>query len=125
MEKYQDIKSKSWGFKSRQTGGVVIEPRFNGVHDFYEGFARIRVDGKEGYIKPDGRFLIGAIFDKTRNFETGLAAISFERRCGFLRTNSTYLFEPRFDLIAEFDSDGVAFVKIGEENGAINKAGGY
>ena len=33
-----------------KTGKVIIEPRFDFADKFYEGFARVSVDGKEGFI---------------------------------------------------------------------------
>ena len=39
-------------------GNWVIEPIFDEAYDFKKGFAEVTLDGKSGFIKPDGTYLV-------------------------------------------------------------------
>lgn len=59
-----------WGFVDR-TGSPVIEAIFEAVGDFTaEDLAWARLDGRDGYLRPDGTWAISPRFDRATSFET-------------------------------------------------------
>ena len=48
-----------WGYRDRDTGIFVMEPRFDDALDFSEGLAAVKVDGRWGYVnkgREDGHY---------------------------------------------------------------------
>ncbi len=54
---------------------MVIQPQFDEVRSFSEGLAKIKIDGKFGYINTNGQIVIQPRFEESSDFQDGLAAI--------------------------------------------------
>ncbi len=54
---------------------VIIEPQFEAAGYFYEGLARVKKDGKWGYVDEDGNMVIPPSFDYAGNFYEGKAIV--------------------------------------------------
>ncbi|HBL60975.1 MAG TPA: hypothetical protein DDZ80_21845 [Cyanobacteria bacterium UBA8803] len=52
-----------------------MAPQFDEVGQFYEQQAAVKVQGKWGFIKPDGKFIIQPRFTQVSRFLEGRAAV--------------------------------------------------
>jgi len=111
-----------WGFMDK-SGKPVIPPRFDAVDRFYEGLARVVLDGRHGYIDTAGNMVLEIPGDRTSgSFSQGLAAVKAGDKFGYIDTKGTMVIAPRFDDAKEFVADR-ARVKIGDAFGYIDKTG--
>ena len=69
--------AKKYGFIDK-SGKVVIEPQFDDVGPFSEGFAGVEKDGKWGFIDKSGKVVIEPQFDDAEPFSEGLAKVRRE-----------------------------------------------
>ena len=100
----------------------VIPGRFDGIRDFSEGLAAVKVDKKWGYIDPFGNFVIEPAYEDARPFADGLAAVKVEGTYGCVDRAGTMVIKPGFDFIAPF-SEGRARVVVGGKHGFIDRSG--
>ena len=66
-----------WGFRGygRSSQRLVIQPRFDAVDSFWEGFAAVAVAGKWGYIDESGKFIVKPRFSWANSFHEEMAAV--------------------------------------------------
>ena len=113
-------------------GRVVVEPVFEGVRGFVDGYAAVRKDGKWGYIDSSGNLVIECEFDWVYDFSEGFAVFRVGDqkggKRGYIDTNGDVVIKPQFDWAYSFDN-GIAHVAFGEffdgEFGYIDTAGSY
>jgi hypothetical protein len=89
---------------------------------WFEGLAKIRSEGRVGYIGRDGKIAIAAKFDEGGRFSEGLARVLIKGKWGFIGRTGRVVISPIFECAATF-SEGRALVKIGSKWGFINKKG--
>ena len=94
-----------YGFIDK-SGKVVIEPQFDYVEPFSEGFARVKKDGKYYFLDKNGKVVIEPQFD-ARDFSEGLAGVKKDGKWGFIDKNGKVVIEPQFDNAGNF-SEGLA-----------------
>lgn len=138
---YESIKGFSDGmasFKRNDKYGFmdtslteVIEPKFDKVGKFHNGFATFRMKkGKEdkvGYINKKGEIVIPAIYDRAEPFSEGVAVVENDGISKIIDENNNVLFETEMYLRG-FSTDGIisAFKFKNEEctkYGFVNKYG--
>ncbi|HOK92116.1 MAG TPA: WG repeat-containing protein, partial [Spirochaetota bacterium] len=51
----------------------IIQPQFDWADDFHEGMARVKKNGKLGYINKEGTLIIQPQFDWAWDFHEGMA----------------------------------------------------
>ena len=81
----EDWKDKKWGYRSKDTGEWVIEPRWSGIaHPFHDGIAIVEDDKKVmiggmdftdrvyGYIYEDGSYLLKPEYPYLSSFNSGI-----------------------------------------------------
>jgi hypothetical protein len=56
----------------------AIAPQFHYAYDFSEGLAKVKVDGKYGYIDTTGKLAIAPQFHYAYNFSEGLAKVKVD-----------------------------------------------
>jgi len=125
----------SFGFID-ESGNVAINPRFQDVRGFSEGFAAVcegdnclktmipSSDRKWGYIDRKGQEVIPPQFDSADSFKEGLASVSIGNKFGYVDKTGKFAINPQYDAAWDFEQ-GVARVGIGSKLGYIDKAGRY
>lgn len=111
-------------------GTYFIEPRFDRIHDFSEGFAAVRVDFDWGFIKPDGSYLVPPVFERVDDFHNGYAEVkaSCEAR-GFVQPDGSYMLKSLSEIEAsikkdsDFDDINIAGKNLNGKKGYIDTKG--
>jgi len=62
------------GFRDR-AGVEVIPPTYDSLRTFSDGYARVRLDGKYGFVNPWGRVTIPPEYDETYLYSDGLSMV--------------------------------------------------
>jgi len=108
---------------------MVIPPQFDDAHQFYEGLASVKINGKWGLIDKTGKTIISPQFDNTYGFSEGLIKVAINKKNGYIDQNYGYidkmgniLIPLQFDYCYEF-SEGLASVRINDKWGYIDRTG--
>jgi len=107
-----------WGLIDSK-GEEVTASRFEELSEFSEdGLARIRTNGKHGFIGRDGAVKIRPQFDAAGPFSEGFAAVrvgpEHRGRWGYISTAGVMVVNPRFAAAAPF-SEGLAAIRVSED----------
>lgn len=115
------IQSGRYGYIN-EWGEVVIDSRFDVAKRFSEGFARVKIGGKWGFIDESGEFTVEPLYqlysseddnDRYLDFHEGRAAFCVQdggkKKWGYLDKTGEVAVSPVWDSVSEF-SDGIARV---------------
>lgn len=75
----------------------AIKPIYEFAWPFFDGLAKVKVDGKWGFIDKSGEFVIEPTLEKAGWFSQGLAQIVIDNKFGFIDKAGKVIIEPRFD----------------------------
>ena len=99
----QSIKETDW----------VIKPQFEWGAGFYEGMAKVRINGKYGYINETGHIVVRAIYDDAKDIKNGYAAVAKniygEIKWGFIYKNGSQFIPPKYADVCDFSEGYAAF----------------
>jgi hypothetical protein len=104
----------------------VVEPRYDEAADFVSGLARVKVNGKYGFINEKGEEVIPPHYDYLGSFDTnGLAVVRANGKCGFVNKDGEGVVKPNYDDCRHFISFGkrLGRVKANGKYGYINQKG--
>jgi len=99
---------------------ISITPKFDFIDNYYDSLARVKLNGKWGYVDINKRTIIPIQLAYAENFHNGMAKVC---------SNGTYMFvdkygrkipTPKYDKVFPF-SDGLAKVQLGDRFGFIDK----
>ena len=110
-------------------GALLGPPRFARAHAFADGLAAVEVDGKWGFLAPDGSFALKPAWAEVFDFSDGLAAVVVKKRMGYIDRAGKLVIPARYPLALPF-AEGLAPVQPGSaeagdttEMGYIDRAG--
>lgn len=70
---------KTFRFVFRTTGGeTVMEPVFEDAWDFKNGYARVKKDGKWGFVAESGKVVVEPKYDYVWDFDGGRAKVRLD-----------------------------------------------
>ncbi|MBT1696417.1 WG repeat-containing protein [Fulvivirgaceae bacterium PWU4] len=100
----------------KRTGEILLEPKYNGIDPFSEGFAAVQIESdevgvKSAFIDTTGRFVFDRIFGFIRPFSEGYAAVEINGKWGFIDRKGKQVIEAKYDDVKDF-SDGLAIVGV-------------
>ena len=72
---------------------MAIPVVYDEADDFCEGFARVDLNGKWGFIDIKGNMAIPAIYERAEDFCEGLASVDVKGKCGYIDTKGTQYWE--------------------------------
>ncbi|WP_261544844.1 WG repeat-containing protein [Campylobacter lari] len=102
-----------------ENGKIFVEPKFNFVSDFTNGFAEVRLNGKFGLINTKRDFFIEPEFDKIEQLEN-IILISKNEKYGIVSFSGKIL-EPQFDSIQKSYSQKIFMVEKDSKIGLVDK----
>ena len=73
-----------YGYKDKKTGKIVIACNYDYVEHFSEGLARVKLNGKWGFINKIGEEVITCKYDGVLWFSGGLAEVQLDGKWGCL-----------------------------------------
>jgi WG repeat protein len=93
-------RNKLWGL-ARADGTWLIEPKFEQADPLRDGLARVKLDGKFGFIDRTGHFAIEPVFDMAWWFEPGVGRTSAERDgiFGVIDKTGSWVFQTNYQQI--------------------------
>jgi hypothetical protein len=92
------------------------------IHPFSEGLARVKVNGKWGFIDQNGEMIIDAIYSEAYNFNEGIATVVLNGKFGFINSKGEIAIETKYVDAGDFN-EGLAAVNSKGKWGFINKKG--
>ena len=95
---------------------------FDGAWSFNKGFAKVKKDGKWGYINTKGEQIVECKFDYVGDFKDGLAMVEKDGKRGYINTKGEQVIECKFDDDLGF-KEGLASVQKDGKWGYINTKG--
>ena len=100
------------------------ENLFDSFGDFHEGLAKIKVDGKIGFIDRDGNVAIPCLYDSAsdRGFSDGLCCVEKDGMSGYIDKNGDVAVSLDFSKTGQF-CEGMAWVCKEGKYGYIDKDG--
>ncbi len=107
-----------WGYK--QFGEWVIKPQFDDAKPFGDGLACVKLYGKWGFIRKDGKIAIPYKYEDACPFSEGLAAVMMYNRWGYINTNDESVIPFKY-VQAEPFKNGLAAVSDAVKSGFISK----
>ena len=89
---------------------------------YYEGLARVQLNGKYGFIDKSGRLVIPCKYDDSESFSDGLAAVKLNHKWGSINNSGTLVTPCKYDWAYSF-REGMAEVKLNGKYGFVDKTG--
>ncbi len=116
-------KDSAWTFFTK-SGKVLnrMDPRFEVVFPMKEDFIGVKIDGKFGFVDPNGDLRIANRYDSVDNFNEGLAPMLIRGKWGFLNKREHIVIQPRYSDAKGFDH-GIFVVGQAGKYGIIDKTG--
>ena len=128
---YFPVEVNGWWGAMNQVGSLVIYPQYEWSDHVYNGWVRIVVEGKTGYVRsalrgdrdPDkSRLIIKPQYEYGDRFQEKFAVVGNAGRFGFIDVNGRPRTKMEFDAALRF-KDGVAAVRIKDQCGFIDTSG--
>ena len=104
---------------------ILVDLLYDIVGSFSEGLAKVRKNGKEGYINSQGEEVIPCIYEYAWNFSEGLAKVRKNGREGYINPQGEEVIPCIYDCTDDFSefSEGLAKVYRHGRWSIINAAG--
>lgn len=104
-------------------GNLIVEPLYDSIGDFYEGFAVVYKDGKAGYINSAGRVIVEPVWADAQDFSDSAAAVKDDNGLwGFIDKDGKTLISCKYENASSF-ANGYAAVLEDDIVYIIDKSG--
>jgi len=100
----------------------VIPLQYDDASSFCEGLARVKLNGKWGFINKTGEQIVPLQYDSALGFCEGLARVEQSGKWGFVNKTGEQIVPPRYDAAWDY-SEGFAEVCLDGKWGFVNKSG--
>lgn len=100
----------------------VSSAYYDEVGDFYEGLAKVKKNGKWGFINRSRCEIVSPKYDFVSDFSDKLARVRLGNKFGFINKEGREITGLRFDGLYDFQ-EGLAVAKIGQKWGFIDRVG--
>lgn len=104
--------------------GKRVTSFYADAHNFYEGLAAVKINGKWSFIDPSCKLAVEGPFDEISDFSEGLAAVKSGDRWSFIDKQGTVVIRLSTGYIANSFREGLALIYKQNDNCAyIDPAG--
>jgi hypothetical protein len=114
--------SNANGPASEPAGKLIIAPQFDEAWPFSEGLAKVKQNGKWGFIDKTGTLVITPSSEEAESFSEERAEIRQNGKWGFIDKAGKAIVAPQFQEVRRF-TEGLAAVKSEGKWGFVDKAG--
>ena len=101
---------------------VVIPFVYEDATSFSDGLARVKKDGKYGFIDRSNNIVISLAYEESNSFHDGLARVKKDVKYGFIDKSGKVVIPFIYDELGGFN-EGLAKAKINDKWGFIDKTG--
>ena len=108
----------------RLADGESPETVFDYCGDFYDDFARVKLNGKYNFVNTKGELLSERWFDRCYRFSEGFSMVKRNRKWNYINTEGKLLSERWFDNCYDF-SEGFGAVRRNDKWNFINARGEF
>ena len=111
------------GFRDKETGEMVIQAKYDNAESFNEGLARVKLNGKCGFIDKTGKEIIPLKYDDAWSFEeVGLAKVFLSGKYGFIDKTGKEVIPLKYEDAPYSFYGGWVKVKLNNEFFYIDKS---
>jgi hypothetical protein len=96
---------------------------FETIYEFKNGLAKVKSNGKFGFIDVNKVVIIPVVFDEVNDFIDDLAKAKYDSKWGFINNKGDFIIQPLYSNITDFDKNNLARVEIKDKWGIIDKTG--
>lgn len=100
---------------------IILNPIFDHIHPFSEGFAVFYDRRKCGYINKLGEIVISPQYESAGDFHNGYAKVQRGAKEGFIDKYGNEIIPIVYDFVNSFDENGLAMVELNSKYGYINR----
>lgn len=122
----EDMDNDGNDFYIDKTGKIIITLSkydfYNNDRDFHEGLARVKSNGKYGFIDKTGKEIVQCVYDEAGVFNEGVCCVIKDGKYGFIDKQGNVIIPFIYDKATVFHS-GLAFVYKDGIYGYIDKDG--
>lgn len=116
-----DRNTKKWGFENT-TGKVIISAKYDGVSEFVNGYAPVKLKNLWGFIDTNGKEIAQPTYNGVANFKDGYAPVLKGDKWGMIDTSGKEVISFKYSDIYYFDAFGSANAKKDGKWGKIDKS---
>lgn len=110
-----------------ENGNQIIEPKFDEITGFKDGFATASIDKKWGLINEKGDFIVEPKYNYLAYVGKGIYSALINEKMGLINEKGDFIIEPKYDFISNYNllkrDSGLYIVTLNKKNGIINKKG--
>lgn len=115
-----------------EKGNLLIEPHFDEIGDFFDGFAPASINGKCGIINKKGDFVLKPKYQKINYLDNGLYSAKLNGKFGMINRKGDFIVEPKYDNLFKQSSSfkpnteknlNLYRIKLKNKVGLINEKG--
>ena len=103
-------------------GNKYIPLKYGPSRYFSEGFIKVYLNGKQGYMDKSGKLAVPIKYDYVDEFKEGLAAVGLNGKWGFIDKSGTEVVSLKYDGVWDF-REGLAAVELNGKRSFIDKSG--
>jgi len=110
-----------WGFID-ESGKLAVEPQYEWVEAYSDGFAMVGIDDGVTYIDKEGTPLTTEVFDDAYPFSSGYGVVESEGYLGVINRLGDWVIRPEYDDVGEL-SEGLFYAEKNGKYGYLNREG--
>jgi len=110
------------GLRIRGRRDVYFSPDYQELFPPSEGFMRVKVDNRYGFVDFDGKLRIAHRYELASDFKDGLAAVKILGKWGFINKQEEIVIQPLYESVSDFEN-GLARVEKDGLFGLIDGSG--
>jgi hypothetical protein len=115
---------KKYAYENTKIERLIIKPRFDHADRFYNGMARVKINGKIGYINLKGKLAVTPRFKNGGRFNEGTTWVETDRGYAYINTRGKILFTLQRGLVPRGPFyNGMAMVNKDGRFGFVNRQG--
>ena len=136
---YKNVKGKKWWIEKKEArkkkkenkigekkkhkiGKMVIPFKYDEADFFSEGFARVKLNGKWGFVDKSGKVVVPIKYDYVHNFYDGLAEVKLDGESWYIYKLGNKYVPLKYGL-SRFFSEGFIQVMLNGKQGYMDKSG--
>lgn len=102
----------------------IVPPKYDGISEFYEGLAVVKLNNKWGFIDKTGEEILPLIYDEASPFSDGLAVVRQGEKLFVIDKSGKEIFPIHYEAISSMGfREGLVVVKKDGKCGYMDKTG--